>query len=80
MLSVLLDPVSSAAARSRLVGAEGAVVSTVTEKLDELALVLPAPSVSFAVTLNVPLPCAAIVVAGTVTVTLPATMSVPSRV
>ena len=59
-------------------GAVGATVSTVTDVAEELALALPAASVSLAVTLNVPWPCAVIVPAGTVTVTLPARMS-PAR-
>ena len=59
-------------------GAAGATVSTVTDVADELALALPAASVSLAVTLNVPWPCAVIVPAGTVTVALPARMS-PAR-
>ena len=42
-------------------GAVGATVSTVTDVADELALALPAASVSLAVTLNVPWPCAVIV-------------------
>jgi hypothetical protein len=44
MLSVLLVPVSSAAARSNPVGA-AAVVSTVISSAVELALTLPATSV-----------------------------------
>ena len=56
-------------------GAAGATVSTVTEVGVEFALALPAASVSLAVTLNVPLPCAVIVPAGTVTVALLAEMS-----
>ena len=59
-------------------GAVGATVSTVTDVANELALTLPAASVSLAVTLNVPLPCAVIVARGTVTVALPARMS-PAR-
>ena len=50
--------------------AVGADVSTVTEVADELAPTLPATSVSRAVTLNVPLPCATSVARGTVTVAL----------
>ena len=58
-------------------GAVGATVSTVTEIAVELMLVLPATSVSRAVTSNVPSPCAVIVAAGTATVALPARMSLP---
>ena len=61
-------------------GAVGATVSTVTDVAVEFALALPAPSVSRAVTSNVPLPCAVIVAAGTVTVALPARMSLPVNV
>ena len=56
-------------------GAVGATVSTVTDVADELAPALPTASVSRAVTLNVPLPWAVIVAAGTVTVALLAEMS-----
>ena len=56
-------------------GAVGATVSTVTDVAVELALALPAASVSRAVTLNVPLPWAVIVPAGTVTVALLPEMS-----
>ena len=59
-------------------GATGATVSTVTGTAVELAPALPAASVSRAVTLNVPWPCAVIVAAGTVTVALPVRMS-PAR-
>ena len=59
-------------------GAVGATVSTVTGIAVELAPALPAASVSRAVTLNVPLPWAVIVAAGTVTVALPVRMS-PAR-
>ena len=55
--------------------AVGATVSTVTGVAVELAPALPAVSVSRAVTLNVPLPCAVIVARGTVTVALLAEMS-----
>ena len=56
--------------------AVGATVSTVTGKCAvEFAPALPAASVSRAVTSNVPLPCAEIVAAGTVTVALLAEMS-----
>ena len=48
---------------------------TVTDVTDELELELPAVSVSLAVTLNVPWPCAAIVPRGTVTVALLPEMS-----
>ena len=44
MLSEVDDPVSSAVARSKLVGAE-ALVSTVIESADEAELALPAVSV-----------------------------------
>ena len=56
-------------------GAVGATVSTVTGVAVELAPALPAASVSAAVTLNVPWPCAVIVPAGTVTVALLPEMS-----
>ena len=59
-------------------GAVGATVSTVTDVADELAPALPAASVSPAVTLNVPWPCAVIVASGTVTVALLPEMS-PAR-
>ena len=61
-------------------GAVGATVSTVTGAAVEFAPALPAASVSRAVTLNVPLPCAVIVPAGTVTVALPPEMSAARRV
>ena len=52
--------------------AVGAPASTVTGVAVEFAPALPAVSVSLAVTLNVPWPCAVIVARGTVTVALPA--------
>ena len=55
--------------------AVGAAVSTVTGVAVELAPVLPAMSVSPAVTLNVPWPYAASVAGGTVTVALLPEMS-----
>ena len=59
-------------------GAVGATVSTVTDVAVEFGPALPAASVSRAVTLNVPWPCAVIVAAGTVTVALLPEMS-PAR-
>ena len=55
--------------------AVGAAVSTVTEVAVEVEPTLPAMSVSPAVTLNVPWPCAVIVARGTVTVALLPEMS-----
>ena len=55
--------------------AVGATASTVTGVAVELAPALPAMSVSPAVTLNVPWPCAASVARGTVTVALLPEMS-----
>ena len=57
--------------------AVGAAASTVTEIAVEFEPALPAASVSRAVTLNVPWPCAAIVAGGTVTVALLPEMSPP---
>ena len=51
MLSVLDIPVSDAVARSRFVGAAGAVVSMVTDNAADAALTLPAASVALAVML-----------------------------
>ena len=48
-LSLLLEPVSSAEARSRPVGAAGAVVSTVIDSGEDAPPTLPAASVAFAV-------------------------------
>ncbi len=48
-LSVLEEPVSLPAVRSGVPGAEGAVVSMVTDKADEAADWLPAASVALAV-------------------------------
>ena len=62
-------------ARAVIAGADGSSVSTVTDVADEFGLALPATSVSFAVTLNVPSPCVAIVPDGTVTVALSPVMS-----
>ena len=58
-------------------GGVGATVSTVTGVADELTLALPAASVSLAVTLTVPWPCAVIVDEGAVTVALLPEMSPP---
>ena len=55
MLSVLDAPLSDAAAKSGADGAFGAVVSTVTLSDADVALVLPAMSVSLAVSVCVPL-------------------------
>jgi hypothetical protein len=54
--------------RSNAVGAFGTTVSTVTETASEFTLGLPAISVIWAVTLNVPWPWRLIVPKGTVTV------------
>ena len=56
-------------------GAVGATVSNVTETGGETELAMPAALVSVAVTSNVPWPCAESVAGGTVTVALPARMS-----
>ena len=53
-LSVLLVPVSLAVARSGRPGADGAAVSMVTLRGEDAAEVLPAASVSVAVTLQAP--------------------------
>jgi hypothetical protein len=66
-----LDDVPLAVAMAVIAtAAVGATVATVTELAGEVGLTLPAASISVAVTLNVPLPCAVIVPAGTVTVAL----------
>lgn len=62
MLSVLEVPVSDAVARSRFVGAAGAVVSMVTDNAADAALTLPAVSVALAVMLRVPAARAEVVV------------------
>ena len=62
MLSVLEEPESDAAARSGVLGAVGARVSMVTERLDAAALVLPAVSVAVAVMLCVPAASAEVVI------------------
>jgi hypothetical protein len=54
ILSLLLAPVSSVAAKSRVRGAAGAVVSTVMASAVDTALTLPAASVAFAVMERVP--------------------------
>ncbi len=77
MLSVWML-LSSAAAKSSPVGAV-ATVSTVTETADEPRLMLPAKSVTVAVTLNVPSPWALIVPDETARVALPAVISLPVR-
>ena len=55
MLSVL-DPVSSKASRSRLVGVVGVAVSRVIERAVEVALILPSLSSETTVMLYVPSP------------------------
>src|SRR5437899_3312661 len=50
MLSELLEPLSSAAAKSGVDGAAGAVASMVTERFPDATPVLPAASVALAFT------------------------------
>ena len=55
MLSELLEPESDALARSEAPAADGAVVSIVTVRLADAALVLPAASVTLVVNVCAPL-------------------------
>ena len=77
MLSVLLVPASEPLAKSGAPGAEGAVVSIVTVRPADAALVLPAASVTFVVKV-----CAPLVRVLDVMLQLPepSAVAVPSRV
>ena len=88
-LCLLRDPASGTTLAAEIIGFDGETalltpigdmygVSTITEVAVEFELALPAASVSVAVTLNVPSPCAAIVARDTVTVALLPEMS-PAR-
>jgi hypothetical protein len=80
ILSLLLIPVSLAAARLSVFVARllGGVVSIVTAKLDEAALVLPAASVALAVMLWVPSASVEVVMLKLPPVAVPVPTATPS--